>query len=184
MTAFAVSGLWVAGLAVLFAGAVSDIRHRIVPNRVVALTAGIGVALRLILDPHWLGISVAASAVLLLVFGCLAHLQVIGGGDAKLLAAVALMVSPADIPALYLAIAVGGGIISCAYLVAHLASRRRSFSRVRGRASMALSHREGLRRTEILNIAERRTIPYGLAIFTGTAIAGLCEATRWCYATS
>lgn len=175
MTVLSVALLWAAGLAVLLAGAVSDIRHRIIPNRVVALTAGIGVTMRLIIEPHILWISVAVSAALLLGFGVLAHRQLIGGGDAKLLATVATLVSPADIAGLYLAIAVGGGIISGAYLVAHLAARRRR---------VALAPRERSRRAELLNVAEHRSIPYALAIFSGTALVALCEATRWFYATS
>lgn len=185
MLTFAFGVLWTAALGVLLAAAVSDFRHRIIPNRLVALTAGCGIAIRLVTDPRAIGVSIGFAAATLLVLGLAAHRQWIGGGDAKLLAAVTLLVPAAEIMPLMLIIALGGGVVSGIYLLAHMMSRRPEFlAAAVGRAPLALSRQEGMRRSEIRRIAESRSIPYGLAIFAGTAFHALTEADRWLYAMS
>ncbi len=185
MSTLMVALLWTLSLVGLFVAAVSDFRHRIIPNRLVMLTAGCGATIRLVIDPRSIGLSIAIAAVLVLALGLAAHRQWIGGGDAKLVAAVTLLVPPGEITALLLIIAVSGGLLSGIYLVAHATARRRAFVAVAGgRSPLALSRREGMRRAEIIQIAESRSIPYGVAIFTGAAFVALTEAGRWFYAIS
>ncbi len=141
----ALGALWTLSLAGLFAAAITDFRHRIIPNRLVWLTAGCGIAMRLLTEPRSLGLSIGAAAAILLALGVLAHRQVIGGGDAKLIAAATLLVAPHEIGGLLLIIALGGGFISAIYLLAHLASRRASFAKITGDCTSAgLSPRERL----------------------------------------
>ena len=185
MSTLTVALLWTLSLAGRFVAAVSDFRHRIISNRLVALTAGCGAAIRLIVDGRSIGLSLGIAAVLMLALGLAAHRQWIGGGDAKLIAAVTLLVPPAGITALLLIIAICGGLLSAVYLVAHATARRPAFvAMAGGPAPQVLSRREGMRRSELIRIAKSRSIPYGVAIFTGAAFVALTEAGRWLFAIS
>lgn len=181
--------LWAAGLAGLFAAAVSDFKHRVIPNRLVALTAGCGGALRLLSQPQTIAISLASAAAILLVLGLPVRRELIGGGDAKLIAAVTLLVRPGQIIALLLSIAVVGGLLSCGYLLAQLILRRDAFMEVAGKRGQRRPFlpKEFLRKesfgAKVKSIAEWKSVPYGLAIFGGTAFLALVEAIRCFYAT-
>lgn len=182
--AFAVGIIWTLGLAGLFAAAVCDFKQRIIPNRLVALTAACGVVIRLLTTPRSLGWSVGIAATLLVILGLAARRQWIGGGDVKLIAAVTLLVPPSQVGGLLLAIAIGGGVLSCVYLYAHMASGRHQFVPVAdGNAPVVLSRLERLCRRAYVTHTRHRAIPYGLAIFVGAAFRALTEATRWFYAT-
>jgi prepilin peptidase CpaA len=138
------------------------------------LTAGCGIAIHLMTDPRTIGWSIGIAAVLLPVLGAAAGRQWLGGGDAKLIAAVTLLVPPSRVTALLLIIAIGGGILSGIYLVAHAKAHRASTP----------SPGETTHPAVILRIATSRSIPYGVAIFGGAAFVGLSEAARWLYAIS
>jgi prepilin peptidase CpaA len=171
---FAVACLWTLSLTALCAAATSDFRHRILPNRLAALTAVCGIGIRLISDPRAIGWSLGIAALVLLVLGAAAGRQWIGGGDAKFIAAVTLQVPPGRVTALLLTIAISGGILAGIYLVAHAkAAHERAPAHGRETAASAIFH-----------IAASRSIPYGVAIFAGTAFVGLNEALRWLYAIS
>jgi prepilin peptidase CpaA len=171
---FAVACLWTLSLIGLCSAALSDIRRRILPNRLAVLTAACGIAIRLMTDPRAIGWSIGIAAVLLLVLGAAAGRQWIGGGDAKLIAAVTLLVPPGRVTALLLIIALGGGILGAVYLVAHAKAHR----------AVAPSQQESTHPAAILHIAASKSIPYGVAIFAGAMFVGLSEAARWLYATS
>jgi prepilin peptidase CpaA len=171
---YSVGCLWTLSLIVLGLAAVSDFRHRILPNRMALLTAVCGLAIRLMTDPRALGWSIGIALLLLSVLGAAAGRQWIGGGDAKLMAAVTLLMPPGGVTALLLSIAISGGILSGLYLVAH-ALTRRAGARSRDAARYPAA---------ILHIAMSRSVPYGVAIFAGAAFVGLSEAARWLYAIS
>jgi prepilin peptidase CpaA len=151
------SPLWVAALAGLLAAAVVDFRRRIIPNRVVLLIAACAIAIRLLTEPGTLVSSIFLAVAVLLILGVLARRELIGAGDAKLIAAVTLMVRPSEVAALFLVIALSGGLLSVMYLVT---------------------------RSRTMRAALHESIPYGVAVFVGTAcIVGL-KAFRWLHATS
>jgi prepilin peptidase CpaA len=182
--AVAVGILWTACLTGLFAAGVSDFRHRIIPNRLVALTAACGVTLRLLADPRSLLVSIAAAVGVLLLLGTLAHEDIVGGGDAKLIAAVTLLVPASHVFGLLLWIAIGGGVLSALYLFAHLWWRKPGIAVAAGNGGAPLVHRSSVLHTEMARIAVHRSIPYGLATFAATAAYALSEASQWLCATS
>src|SRR5579871_5149195 len=98
MTAIVVTGLWIVSLGGLLGAAVTDCRRRIIPNRLVALTAACGVAVQLLLSPRSVALSIAVALAVLLALGLLAQRRLIGGGDAKLIAAATLLVPPTQVP--------------------------------------------------------------------------------------
>jgi hypothetical protein len=92
-----------------------------------------------------------------------------------------LLVTPGRIAGLYLAIAVAGGLLSCAYLVTHLMSSRAA-PRPGASPAPASVRRDGSRRALILHMTRSRSIPYGLAVFAGTASIAISEVTLWLHA--
>ena len=93
----------------------SDLRRREIPNRLV-----VGVALlwgmTALLAPRWLGAAplagLACGGMMLLVGWGLHAAGWLGGGDGKLLAALALWLGPADLGlALLMTALIGGGLI-------------------------------------------------------------------------
>jgi prepilin peptidase CpaA len=177
--------IWTLSLAALFAGAVSDFRRRIIPNGLVALTAGCGIVLRLLADPHSIGVSLVAAVCLLLLMGLMARRQWLGGGDAKMIAAATLLVPPDEIAGLLLAVMVCGGLLSCIYLYAQTTSRTTALVEVdAGPSHLVTSRLETLRHDDVPDIGDARSIPYGVAIFAGVASLALKQAAWWYYAIS
>jgi prepilin peptidase CpaA len=148
------------GLAALIVAAVTDLRRRIIPNETVLVVAAAGLLLRLLGFQGWtLAISVAVAFGLLVVLGQMTRLGIVGGGDAKLIAAVSLSQSPADVPALLLYIALAGGGLALVYL---------ALSRVS---------------SQPVRVAMRsQSIPYGVAILLGTLSLNILEVSRQCVA--
>ena len=116
---FAVVALRADGAAELCAGlvlvtmlvlvAAIDIEHRIVPNRVLAPAAVIGIALWAVWEPSHVPESLAAGAgagLFLLVFA-LAYPAGMGMGDVKLAAVMGLFLGRSVVPGLFAAFAVG-----------------------------------------------------------------------------
>lgn len=157
------------GLATL--AAAHDVRFQRIPNRLT--TAGLVVGLLLAAGSGW-GVAfqhLLAAAVTLAVGIPLFSVRVLGGGDIKLMTAIAAILGPATLPdALLLAVALGGvlaladclrrGIIlpvllSCRDLLA--------FWVTLGRRGRPLSATAG----------PVTTIPYGVAIGLGSVLAWL-----------
>ena len=148
------------GLAALVVADISDIRRRIIPNETVLVVAGVGLVLRLLsFQGILLAISVGIAFALLVGLGQLTRLGIVGGGDAKLIAAVSLTQSPADVPALLLHIALAGGVLALVYLARALLSSQLSRVAVRS-----------------------QSIPYGVAIVLGTLSLNILEVSRQCVA--
>ena len=156
---------WLGELIGLAIAATSDVRSRIIPDRVVLLLAANGLALRLAMAGWYQAvISLLAAGAILLVLGQAARHGLLGAGDAKLIAAVALFVPVADVPALVLAIALAGGVVSCAYLALRAMARHGAMF--------------GPLCREQRRIAAGLPLPYALAIFLGTGWLGVADLLR------
>lgn len=103
--------------AALGVAAAVDLRWRIIPDTAVLTVAVAGLLLRLIdLEAASFAVSVVVAVVLLVGLGQLARNGIIGGGDAKLIAAASLLQPPIEVPALILHIALVGGGLALAYI--------------------------------------------------------------------
>ena len=117
----------VAVLAVaLAAAAVLDLRSRTIPN-VLSL------AIALLAIPFWwasdlslwpdVAIRVAIAAAVFAIFAVAYALRMMGGGDVKLVAAVALWLSPAALIVLLVLTSIAGGVLTVAMLIRHRLAR-------------------------------------------------------------
>jgi prepilin peptidase CpaA len=172
--------LLMAGLSGLVAASVSDLKARLIYNEIVLFIFAVGVALRFIWSPGTLWISLLAAVCLLVALGQLARFDIIGGGDAKLIAATSLLVPPQHDAWLVAHIAAAGGILSCIYLAARSALRTHVLARAANgpesnhpdkNAGTTISH-------ELARIRAGEPMPYALAILAGTAYSLATEATQ------
>ena len=109
-------------LALLIVATICDLRTREVPDWISIAIALIALAAAVM---GWLGIGVgwvvAGGFVGLVVGYALFHFAKLGGGDAKLIAALGLLVGPVGLLILLFGMAVAGGVLS---LVAILRGQR------------------------------------------------------------
>jgi prepilin peptidase CpaA len=166
MSAFLIETIWGVTLLALTASAAADLRARLIPNRFSILIALCGLTLQFRLAPAQVWISLLAATTVFGALGVLAHFNVLGGGDVKLISAAALLVAPDRIPFLLAEIALAGGLLSAFYLAAGLVLRR--WPQLYRQPSRNLSgglgkwlKREGLR------AARGYPVPYALAVFCG-----------------
>jgi len=152
----------VVGLAVLLGAALHDVAVRTVPNCVVAALALLGIAARLLAGDFVVGPTVAA--VVFLIASLLWLRGLMGGADAKLLGAVALVAPPARIPELLLMTALCGGVLALFYLaMSYLVTRPE------GGARQTLLGR--LAKAERWRLSRRGPLPYATAIAGGSIIS-------------
>ena len=111
-------------LACLSVAVATDLASRIIPNRLVLLVLCAGIALRSLSGPSSLWPGLLGPAAVLVTIGLLASRDLVGWGDAKLIAAVSVAVPVDRLPTLLLAIALAGGLLSCAYLATRFRLRR------------------------------------------------------------
>jgi prepilin peptidase CpaA len=112
-------GRWViAGLLSMFLGwaAISDIRTRTIPNRAILVIMGLFIPWALLNWGPWAAFALVGSAIALAIGVVFYALGIVGAGDAKLFAAVALFAGLAHLLALGLATALAGGVIAVASL--------------------------------------------------------------------
>ena len=161
---------WTASLLALAGSAATDLRARTIPNKYAILIALCGLAMALRPGAGQLWISLLATLCVFSVLGLLAHYNVIGGGDVKLIAATCLLVPPDRIPLLLAEIALAGGVLSCAYLTGGLVLRRWPwlYRTPPGTAQPSL-FRKWLRR-EKSRIARGYPMPYALAVLGGVTV--------------
>lgn len=114
--------LFVVATASLFVAAREDVRHRLIPNVTGLSVLVAGAGLRLLSEPGIVWISAVVGAVSYVFLAALTHASLIGGGDAKLGTAVTFLVPASEVPALFLDIALAGGLLSIVYLAAKRAS--------------------------------------------------------------
>jgi prepilin peptidase CpaA len=160
------------GVAALVAAALVDLRSRIVPNRLVLIIAVCGIGIQLLSSPGWIWLSLLASASIVVVLGLLAHHDLMGGGDVKLIGAVALLFPASEILSLLLSVAIAGGAMSCIYLVLRANVMRIPKARFcssdphEETQNMSWS-RENLLSGERLRIAAGEPMPYAFAVLGG-----------------
>ncbi len=177
------AALWVTVIVLLAVAVRTDFRARIIPNRVVVAIAADGLLLGLMSRPDRIWISLLVALVLLIGLGVIAHFDLIGGGDLKLIAAVTLLVPPENIVSLLLAIALAGGIVSAAYLAVFYA-----LPRARNTKKIAIGGWFGklaqLLRHERMRILRATSVPYSVAVLGGVCVVTVSEFIRCYSATS
>jgi prepilin peptidase CpaA len=134
--------------AVLATAAVSDIRHRRIPNWTVLALIALFAVLAIAFGGRGLVSALAAAGVALVVSVGLYALRMIGAGDSKLLTAVALFAGLGYLPLLMLATALTGGVIA-ALSMASRPTRALTMFTLRGKGDWG------------------RGVPYGVAIAVG-----------------
>jgi prepilin peptidase CpaA len=153
-------GLAIAACALLMAAAWRDIATRTIPNSLGVLLLGVGVLARTREGPSAFAFS-TASALLLSVLLLLVYSRgLIGGGDAKLMAALAVGLSPLDCYRFAIATALAGGALAVAYLLGSRCVRKSASTR-----RMSLLGRVAA--VEAWRIRKRAPLPYGVAIAAG-----------------
>ena len=146
-------------VVLLLVAATTDIALRIVPNFVCVALAFDGLIGRTF--GHSMPLSLlAAFCVLIPAIVCWRH-GLMGGGDAKLLAAVSLLVPATAVPSLVLTIALSGGALAMVYVVMQRLAGAPSVSRHRRTISRVLC-------IERYRMHRRFSIPYAVAISSGT----------------
>ncbi|MGB7977201.1 MAG: A24 family peptidase [Roseiarcus sp.] len=163
-------GSWLSCLILLSVAAGTDLKHRRIPNEIVAAIAAIGLAQGLITRPGQVWSSLLAGFLVFCGLGVLSFYRIIGGGDLKLISAVTLLVPPERVGQLLIEIALAGGVLGCIYLLAGYALRSSSATSIaeegaRSEAGLALTIR-----TERDRIAAGGPMPYALAALGGALI--------------
>ena len=155
MTAPALDIVMAIGLLALLAWAVvTDLKARIIPNTVPVLVIGL-YALRTAVNwPHPALFADLAVAVAVLIIGFILFARNwVGGGDVKLIAALALWAGPQHMMAMAFVISLAGGVIAAGMLVAAMAARPRAAGEGDAAATAAT--------------VMRRPVPYAVAIAAG-----------------
>jgi prepilin peptidase CpaA len=151
-------------LPLLVTAAWRDIATRTIPDMVSILAALIGLAARFSLGPQAALFSILTAAALFALLLFLFARGALGGGDVKLMLALAVGMAPAMVWDFLVITAIAGGVLAFAYLAlswllpAHLARPA-----IAGGTLPRLCHVEAWR------IRRRGPLPYGLAIAVGGA---------------
>jgi prepilin peptidase CpaA len=152
----------VAGLLLIVLAALHDIAVRTVPNWVGLALLPLGVIARVISGDLLLGVGVAAAVFAVAV--ALWLFRIMGGGDTKLLGAIALLAPPDRMIALLLAIALCGGVLALFYLImSYVVTRPRA-----GRPQTILAR---IAKAERWRLSRRGPLPYAVAIAGGSVLS-------------
>jgi prepilin peptidase CpaA len=149
-------------VGLLMAACWSDLASRLIPDRACLALGVVGAVVRLLAGPAALAQSLAAAAALFLLLFLLHARRIVGGGDVKLMAAVALGLPPLGTMRFVFATALAGGALA----LLHLAARHLP------RPALAPAGASILRRLWIVErwrILRRAPLPYGVAIACGGA---------------
>lgn len=149
-------------LALVAAAAWRDVLTRTIPDVISALLVIVGASGRLLDGPLALAYStVIALLLLLLLTAAFAH-GLLGGGDVKIMTALAVGLSPYDCFRFLVATAMAGGLLALAYLIlAH-----------RTEIAPSITRRSLLRRILIVEgwrIRNHGSLPYAVAVAAGGA---------------
>lgn len=119
-------GLLVAFAIALLYAAFTDVRSRTIGNKLnIAIAAGAPVywwasGMSLWPDVAWqLGFAIAVAAVLIFIFwlGLTLNMLILGGGDIKLLGAIALWLSPLAFLNMLVIMAIAGGLLAVGFVL-------------------------------------------------------------------
>jgi prepilin peptidase CpaA len=142
----------------LVAALLHDIAFRTIPNRIPAGLALLGLALRMQAGNLAAGLGIAA--ILLLILGLFWLRGFIGGGDMKLIPAVALVLPPSATPAFILSVSLAGGVLALIYLALQFIVPRPQPGPRRGFLARVL-------KAEAWRMHRRGPLPYAAAIAGG-----------------
>ena len=146
------------GVALLLCAALHDIVARTVPNWLAGLVAAAGLVTQVAQGTILVG---ALSATIVFVIAALAWRRGwMGGGDVKLLGAVALLVPPDAVPGMVMATALAGGLLAVVYLVARRRLARPGCPKPGSLLARAL-------RAERWRLRRGGPMPYAVAIACG-----------------
>lgn len=145
-------------ISLMLAAAVSDFRFYRIPNWLSGSVAVLFLAAALIFAMPFaqMGWHVLAGAVVLLAGFCLFAANIIGGGDAKLLAAAALWAGWTELPSLLVYTALAGGVLAIVMVLWEVVRAHAELTS--GASPSAVVKRA---------ISLRPDLPYGVAIAFG-----------------
>jgi prepilin peptidase CpaA len=158
-------------LVLLVMAAWRDIATRTIPNTIGLLLAAAGAFARILEGPAAFAFSAGSALLLFALLLILYSRGLLGGGDVKLMTAIAVGLSPFDCYRFVIATALAGGVLGIAYL---LLSLRLNGHYKAGRSSFV--NRVGA--IEAWRIRRRASLPYGVAIAAGGAFV-LLHAGRF-----
>jgi prepilin peptidase CpaA len=147
-------------ISLLVWAACLDVANRLIPNWVCVVLSAAGLAGRLLMGAEEALSSIEATLALFGALFLMFSRGWLGGGDVKLLIAMAIGLSPSHLLRLIAVMAVVGGVLSAIYLTLRHLPRPRLVS---NRASI-LRRVYALERWRIL---KRAPLPYGVAIACG-----------------
>lgn len=166
--------LWAISLCALLWGACTDLRLRIIPDRVSLIVAASGLMAAYALRPDDIYASVTGFALVFAGMCVLGYYDFVGGGDVKLISAVSLLVPSSDIVVLLLEIALVGGFLSCVYLFAQSRLRKEFRAPPVAAQSSRLAAGRWLHQ-EAARIIAGEPMPYAFAILGGVMLHGARE---------
>jgi prepilin peptidase CpaA len=143
-----------------------DLATRTIPDRCSIALLALGIGSRLVLEGPMAALTSAGVALLVFLGFAILHARnLIGGGDVKLIAALAAGTAPAAVPTLLFWIGLAGGILGILYLIL---ARLLPKPALRPRAALPAR----IAALEANRIVRRGPMPYALAIAAGTLAAG------------
>jgi prepilin peptidase CpaA len=143
-------------------GAWRDIATRTIPDTISLLLIAIGALARILDGPAALALSAGAALLLFALLLIVYSRGLLGGGDVKLMTAIAVGLSPLDCYRFVMATAIAGGVQGIAYL---LLSRWLN-GRYKAKRSSFVNRVAAI---EARRIRRRVSLPYGVAIAAGGA---------------
>jgi prepilin peptidase CpaA len=149
------------GITLFIVAAYSDVKSFRIPNLLVAAVALLGVTRLVAVGNPSAAVYTVSASVIVLVIGFVLFWQgIIGGGDAKLITGVALLVGYHDLFSLLVLMGICGALISLAVLVIH-----RFLPLYAGP------------RLAVLLPKPRLAVPYGVAIATAGSVTLLFQSS-------
>jgi len=176
-----------AGLGGLVMATGMDFKTRMIPDETTLWVGLLGLGSRVVEDGWHAWISLLIAFAVVLPLGFLSRRGVLGGGDAKLIAAVTLLFTPALVPPLILVIALAGGVLSIGYIAAYrmIPPSAIAGEPVHQSLDTAIRVRHvGLMVGERTRVAAREPPPYAIAILAGVVCIFVEEILRCLPATS
>lgn len=159
--------------ALLLVAAWRDIATRTIPNAICLLIAISGLFDRVLDGPEFAAMSLCAAGILFVIL-MLAHSRgVLGGGDVKLMAAIACGLKLTAVYPFIAVTALAGGVLAVLHLLlrARLSHTRPGKPPVRGTFVLAR-----VLAAERWRISRRGSLPYGVAIVCGGLAALTVQA--------